>query len=67
MRRTLKYDGDRYGGAAQDCVTFDRFLAEQGVIIVCRCSSQIDPYDVQPVVERGDDPRDFDWTCERCK
>lgn len=30
-----------------------------------RC--RIDPYDVQPVVERGDDPRDYDWTCVGCK
>jgi hypothetical protein len=68
MRGTLKYEWDRYGGGVQDCMTFDRFLAESGVLIVCcACGSQIDPYDVQPVVERGDDPGDYDWTCERCE
>ena len=65
---TLKEEWDRYGGAAQDCLTFDRFLAELGVLIVCRsCGSQIDPCDVLPVVESGEDPRDYDWTCERCE
>jgi hypothetical protein len=30
MLGTLKYEWDRSSGAAQDCVTFDRFLAEVG-------------------------------------
>lgn len=55
-------------GARRDGLAFDRFLAEFGVLILCRCCGcQIDPYDVQPVVESGNDPRDYDWTCERCE
>lgn len=66
MRGTLKYEWDRYGGV-RDGLAFDRFLAEFGVLILCRCCGcQIDSYDVQPVVERGEDPRDYDWTCFGC-
>jgi hypothetical protein len=46
----------------------DLFLAEFGVLILCRCCGrQIDTYDVQPVVESGEDPRDYDWTCVDCE
>ena len=61
--------GLRDGGREQnDGMAFDRFPAESGVLILYRCRGcQINSYNVQPVVERGEDSRDYDWTCDSCE
>lgn len=65
---TLTGEWKWFRGAGGDAANFDRFLAWVGVVIECTaCRRQIDPVDVLPVVERGEDPRDLDWLCERCE
>lgn len=64
---TLTNEWKWFRGAAGDAGNFDRFLAWVGVVIECTsCRRQIYPVDVLPVVERGEDPREYAWTCEGC-
>lgn len=47
--------------------SFERFMERFRLWVFCRCGAQIDSYDVRPVVEAGEDPRDYEWTCEGCE